>query len=93
MDSSHEALRRDDVVQQVKKIVIEALHAQKMANDIGEGTYLENLGLDSLNIVDVFIGLERDFGIELDDEEIDLSVLENIGTLVDFVLQSKGQAG
>ncbi len=93
MDNKSETLSRADVVGQVRDIVVEALRAQKMANSIGEETYLENLGLDSLNIVDVFLGIEQKFGVEFDDEELDLSVLETVGTLADFVMQAKGQAG
>jgi len=93
MDGTNPSLDRDEVTRQVKAIVVEALHAQKMSNDIGAETYLENLGLDSLNIVDVFLGIERDFSVEFDDEELDLSVVETVGSLVEFVLKAKGQAG
>ena len=49
---------RDEVTAKVKTIVIEALHAQKSANEITDETYLGNLGLDSLNIVDILLGIE-----------------------------------
>lgn len=89
MKTSQQALSRNAITEQVKAIVIEALHAQKMADQITEETYLENLGLDSLNIVDILLGIERDFDIAFDDEELDLSVLESVGSLVEFVVLAK----
>lgn len=81
---------RDEVTAKVKTIVIEALHAQKSANEITDETYLGNLGLDSLNIVDILLGIETEFDVAFDDEELDLSALETLGSLVRFVMDTQG---
>ncbi len=88
MTTSAQNMSRDDVTAKVKTIVAEALHAQKMANQMTEETYLENLGLDSLNIVDILLGIETEFGIIFDEDELDLAPLETIGTLVSFVMEN-----
>lgn len=88
MSTTGQALAREDVMQQVKMIVIEALHAQKMANLITEDTHLGSLGLDSLNIVDILLGVEAKFEVAFDDEELDLSALETLGSLVTFVMET-----
>ena len=93
MNVTSKTVKRDDVFQKVKDIVIDALHAQGAANEINEDTYLGNLGLDSLNVVDVLLGLERDFDISFDDDELDFEALETLGSLTDFVLQSVGHNG
>lgn len=88
MTKSTQDLSRDDVIAKVKTIVAEALHAQKAANAMTEETYLENLGLDSMNIVDVLLGVETEFGIVFDEDELDLAPLESIGTLVEFIMKT-----
>jgi len=92
MTATQHTPSRDTVTEQVKIIVTEALHAQKMANQITEDTFLGNLGLDSLNIVDILLGIETEFDIAFDDEELDLSALETLGSLVEFVLNAKNPA-
>lgn len=85
MSTTAQNLSCDDVAAKVKTIVAEALHAQKMVNQMTENTYLENLGLDSLNIVDILLGIETEFGITFDEDELDLAPLQTIGTLITFV--------
>ena len=70
----------------VTQIVIEALHARKAANSIGPDTRLDTLGLDSLNVVDVLLGLEETFGIAVEDEAIEPEAVETIASLTAFVM-------
>lgn len=74
------------VTAEVRRIVIEALHAQKSANSIAAETRLETLGLDSLNVVDVLLGIEETFDISVDDAAIEPETVETVGSLVAFVL-------
>lgn len=89
MSQAAATLSHDDVVEKVKAIVTEALHIRKTDNQLSEDTYLENLGLDSLNIVNVILALEAEFGIAFDEEELDLEPLESVGTLVAFVMENQ----
>ncbi len=89
MTTLQQTLSRDEVVQRIRAIVIEALHAQKMTNQITEQTLLGNIGLDSLNVVDILLGIETEFDMTFDDEDLDLSTLETLGSLVAFVLDAQ----
>lgn len=40
---------------------------------------------DSMAVVSVLTGLEEQFGIMIDDDEVDASIFETVGTLVNFV--------
>jgi len=40
---------------------------------------------DSMAVVSVLTGLEEQFGIMIDDDEIDASIFETVGSLVSFV--------
>lgn len=77
---------RDEIRRKVAGIVIEALQAGRAANSLDDGTYLGNLGLDSLNVVDILMGLEREFNLSFDEEEIDFDAFETLGSLTDFVI-------
>lgn len=78
-------LSSEDITKTVKKIAIEALYSKGNIEDIDESASLTSLGLDSLNVVDIFIGLEREFGIELDEADLDMSIVSSVNSLVNYV--------
>ena len=82
-------LSRDAVTHSVKEIVFDALHLATDPDHLPDDTRLDTLGLDSLNIVDILLGMERTFDVAFDETELDFSILESVSTLVDFVLSTK----
>ena len=56
-------------------------------NDITEDTVLEELGADSIDLVELSMSLEEEFGIEEMGEE-DVARIRNVGNLLQY-LQSK----
>lgn len=70
----------------IKTIVSEKLNID-LAEIKGNSHFVEDLGADSLDIVELIMALEDEFKIEVEDEEV-----ENIKTLNDFInyLNSKG---
>lgn len=89
MNQHVQPLTRDAVTQSIKKIVLDALHSETRPEDMAEDARLDTLGLDSLNIVDILLGMERAFDVTFDEAELDFSILESVSTLVDFVLAAK----
>ncbi len=58
------------------------------AEMIPEATLYEDLGLDSLDAVDMVVVLEKEFGMKLTDEEA-LRSIRTIDDLYQFLLQLK----
>ncbi len=73
--------------QEVSTIVSEVLQLKGGPNSLTEESPL--LGsipeFDSMAVVAVLTSIEEVFGIIVDDDDIDASVFETIGTLTDFV--------
>lgn len=69
----------DDVVERVKKIVVERLEVD--AEKVNEkASFIDDLGADSLDLVELVMAFEEEFGIEIPDD-----VQEQIGTVGDAV--------
>ncbi len=68
-----------DVFEKVKAVIVEKLdvEAEKV---VPEARFIEDLGADSLDIVELIMGLEDEFGLEISDEEA-----EKIRTVADAV--------
>ena len=76
-----------DTADRVKKIVVEHLgvEADKVAPD---ASFIDDLGADSLDIVELVMALEEEFGVEIPDD-----AAEKIGTVGDaikYIDENKG---
>ena len=68
-----------DIFEQVKKILCDQLDLEEeQVNEDSE--VIDDLGADSLDIVDLVMTLEEEFDTEIPDEDI-----ENLKTVVDIV--------
>jgi acyl carrier protein len=75
-----------DIEGKVKEIIINELgvEADKVTN---EASFVEDLGADSLDTVELVMAFEEEFGIEIPDE--DAEQLQTVGDAVKY-LQTKG---
>ncbi len=70
-----------DAFEKIKKIVIEQLDVDNV--EVTRETSFEDLDADSLDIVELIMALEEEFGIEIPDEEAEKLV--SVGAAVAYV--------
>ncbi len=71
----------------VQAIVVEQLGV-KPEQITPEATFLEDLGADSLDTVELVMGLEEEFGNEIPDEEAEK--LLTVGDVIRYIEESQG---
>lgn len=78
-----------DVTQRVRKVIAELLGPSfDSARD--EADFVDDLGVDSLDCLELVMGLEKEFGIEIPDEDIEK--LKTIRQMVEYVVgRQKGK--
>jgi acyl carrier protein len=76
----------NDVAERVKKIIVEHLGVEE-AKVEENASFIDDLGADSLDTVELVMAFEEEFGIEIPDE-----AAENIRTVKDAIDFIKGQA-
>jgi len=69
--------------EKVKEIIVEQLGIEE--SEVKEDTSFEALGLDSLDVVEMLMAIEEEFGIELKAEEAG----KTIGELVNYIEENK----
>jgi len=86
---------RKRVIERVKDSLIERLDLPYTRDDLHEDVSLlgSGLGLDSLDALEVVLGIEQDFSVRVDED--DVSVLRSINTIVDYLIDkgADGRAG
>lgn len=76
-----------EVFERVKKIVVENLEVDG-DKVVESASFIDDLGADSLDLVELVMAFEEEFGIEIEDE-----VQENIRTVGDAVTEIKKTQG
>jgi len=70
-------MERDEIMDKVRGVIVDQLGVQE--DDVAEdAAFIDDLGADSLDIVELVMALEEEFGISIPDEEA-----ENIKTVGD----------
>ena len=81
----------DAITERVKKIIEEQLMVD--ASEItDEASFIDDLGADSLDVVEMIMELEDEFGIEVPDEEAER--LTTVGKAVEYIkglVEEKGE--
>ena len=77
----------------LKELILEITQLKMSPDQIGDTANLFNdCGIDSTSVVDLVVGLEEKFGVTVEDDELDVSLFENISTLAAFI-EAKQEAG
>jgi acyl carrier protein len=76
----------------VKQLIIDKLQLEGMTpGQIEDGAPLfgDGLGLDSIDALELVIGIEKTFGVRIQDEDVGAKAFASVDSLVEF-LRSKG---
>lgn len=77
----------DTVRTDIKLAIVRSLRLPIAADEIGDDVPLfgEGLGLDSIDVLELVLELERAFGASITDEETGARVLRTVNTIAEFV--------
>ena len=81
----------DPLKTQIKEAIIRSLRLPITVDDIGDATPLfgEGLGLDSIDVLELVIEIERTFGAKIEDETVGMSVLKSVDTIAEFITRHR----
>jgi len=74
-----------EILEKVRPIIADKLGIEQEQVKM-ESNFINDLGADSLGLVDITMALEEEFGMEIPDEEA--SKLTTVGTMIDYIKQN-----
>ena len=77
-----------DTVQRVKELLIERLKLRIGIEEIKDNTQLfgpDSLELDSIDILELIVGIKKEFGVEIIDRETAKKVFVTIETIAEYI--------
>ena len=85
----------DNLKLELKELIIKAANIEDMAPEEiedEEPLFVEGVGLDSIDALELVVGLEQEFGIKVKDEEVGKEIFTSVNTLAEYVKKKKGES-
>ena len=75
----------EEILEKVKGIIVEQLGVADTAVTM-EASFIDDLGADSLDIVELVMAIEEEFDIEIPDSDVEKVV--TVGDVVDYIKEN-----
>jgi acyl carrier protein len=76
---------REELFEKIKTVVVDQLGVEE--DDVTEdAAFVDDLGADSLDIVELVMALEEEFGVSIPDEQAEK--IKTVGDAVDFIAET-----
>lgn len=75
-------MEHDEIFDKVKEVIVEQLNVEE-DDVLEEASFIDDLGADSLDIVELVMALEESFGVSIPDE--DAEGIKTVGDAVSYI--------
>ena len=76
---------RDTVLEKTKEVIVDQLNVDE--SDVFEdASFIDDLGADSLDLVELVMALESEFGVTIPDEDVE--AIKTVGDAVNYVVEN-----
>lgn len=77
----------DDLKIQIKQTIVRALNLEIEPEEIGDSDVLfgGEMGLNSMAMVELVVGIEDEFDLEISDEDLSTEVFKSVQTIEDYI--------
>jgi len=78
----------------IKELLVERLFLKVTPEDIGDDDMItDTLGVDSVSVFEIVVGLEEEYGLSFEDEDFNMEVFRTVHAIADFVRAKLGDCG
>jgi acyl carrier protein len=84
-----------DLRARIKEMMVKNLMLQITADQIADDAPLfgpDGIGLDSIDALELAVGLEKNFGVSVPNAEVAGQVLRSVNSIHDYIVEKRGEA-
>jgi acyl carrier protein len=77
--------------EEIKRAIVRSLRLPMAPEDIEDGVSLfgEGLGLDSIDVLELVLEIERTFGVSITDEQTGARVLRSVNSIAEYITAAR----
>lgn len=76
------------ISEKVMKLIIEQFNIEEDSVDL-DTSFRDDLNADSLDLVELVMGLEDEFGLEIEDEDVE--AIKTVGDAIEYIKEALGE--
>jgi len=77
------------IICEIKKIIINSMQLNIVPEDIKGNDLIAELGINSIDALEIFVWIENSFDIQIDDEDLSSTLLGSIDYLANYIYQKR----
>ena len=84
---------QDSLKTEIKQAIVRSLRLPITPEEIADATPLfgEGLGLDSIDVLELVLEIERSFGVTIGDEQTGMRVLGSVDAIAEFIVNERAK--
>jgi acyl carrier protein len=84
----------DGLKAEIKRAIVGALRLPITPEEIDDSVSLfdEGLGLDSIDVLELVLEIERTFGVAIGDEQTGMKVLRSVDTIAEYITNERAKS-
>jgi acyl carrier protein len=81
----------EQLKEEIKRAIVRSLRLPMAPEEIDNGVSLfgEGLGLDSIDVLELVLEIERSFGVPITDEQTGAKVLRSVDSIAEFITAAR----
>ncbi len=76
-------MERETILEKTKEVIVDQLNVDE-TDVVEDAAFIDDLGADSLDLVELVMALEQEFGVTIPDEEVES--IKTVGDAVNFII-------
>lgn len=80
---------RTEIVSDIKEIIIKSMGLQKEPSEIVGQDLINEIGINSIDALEIFVWIENKFEIQIADEDLGDELLNSLDSLADYIIKKK----
>lgn len=76
-------MERETILEKTKDVIVDQLNVDE-TDVVEDAAFIDDLGADSLDLVELVMALEQEFGVTIPDEEVES--IKTVGDAVNFII-------
>lgn len=84
-------MKREEILEKLKEILVQVCELDMEASrvDFENSNFAEECGINSISALEFLLEVEQEFDIEIDDDDLDESLIADINVLVDYIIAKR----
>lgn len=82
-------MSKETIREQIKEIIVQCLSSQITKEDIVGNDLINELGINSVDALEIFVWIENTFEIQIDDEDLNSELIASLDNITEYVYRKK----